>query len=160
MASELIPFAPGERSASVALLADLGKTWTVNGKGYILVRNSAAAVAAPQSMNFISALAATAVNFIVAITATNNSPQCLGLADLNQAALAASDFFLLQFAGNANYISDAAVAAGALIGSGAVTAGRTTSTTITAGVGAIGVSTSAPGAAAVASFAWLKGNIA
>lgn len=110
--------------------SDLGKVFAADGKEYMLVQASTTQ-AAPASKAFIQVPSSNVFGGVVDVGATNNDAYAIGVAPSNQVALTAGDFFLLQVAGPAVVISDAAFADRAPIGIGGTTAGRVSGTTIT-----------------------------
>jgi hypothetical protein len=137
------PFQPGDYSTNAAHAADLGKSYRVGARTFVLCK-ATAAISTPANKVVATALGgaanAKAPTWSVATTTTAFDPNSVGLipAEYGTVTIPISAYFLVQTGGPALAICAAAVAAGVAIGS-STTAGDVDDASAVAG-NEIGVS--------------------
>lgn len=138
------PFPVGTASTDAELAADLGNVYWVGAKAYRLVK-AAAALSGARYMTLVTAVSSGVRTWACTTSTTANDPLVAGVVPATQvdslgaAGLLSGDYFLIQVSGSCKGISAAAIAASVPVGT-STTAGKIDDASITAGVGAMGVS--------------------
>lgn len=141
----------GTASALAVHAADLGKTITVEGKIYKLVKAGAAITVGTGGLACNTAASSGTPTWVVTLPSAANSAFVAGVIPGGQkdsagaAGLLNGDYFYAQVSGAAEVTAGAAVASGALVAS-LITSGKIDDVAATAGVGAIGVALEAASA--------------
>ena len=154
----------GTASANAAHAADLGKTITVDGKIYRLVKAGAAITVGTGGLCANTAATSGTPTWVVTLPSAANSAFVAGVIPGGQkdstgaAGLLNGDYFYIQVSGVAEVTAGAAIASGALIAS-LITTGKVDDAAATAGVGAIGVALEAAAADGDVTGCLLKGLI-
>lgn len=162
MLNAILPFAVGKADAGTYLAASLGNLYEVDGKIYRLCKNGASLASAAQK-TVVTAVSSGVPTWVTAVSTTANDYLVAGVIPAGQVGtgattttLAADDYFLLQVSGQCKIISAGAITAGVPVGCSA-TAGKADDLSITAGVGAMGISLESAAAADENTDVLLKG---
>ncbi len=127
MSANTLNLVIGTASARAEYAADLGKTVTVNGKRYRLVK-AAATIASASGMALVSAQSGGLPTFSVNTSTTANDPTIIGIVPVGQVgstgttSIQSGDYFYVQVAGFAQVKCTAGTIAGDLL-SASATAG-------------------------------------
>lgn len=156
MSTFAAPLAVGQTSTNSVHAADLGNIYIIGKNRYRLVI-SAAAITTPSGFVVTTALSTGLPTWSVNTSTTANDYLAAGIIPaVITATIPISTYFLVQISGPCTAISAAAIAVGVPVGC-STTAGKIDDASITAGVGAIGISTLVAGAADVVTNVYLKG---
>lgn len=156
-------FPVGTASASTLNAADLGKIYWQNGRGYRLLKATNAIAACARKV-VVSAVSGGAFTWSCDVSTTANDTTVAAIIPSNQVGssgttgLLAGDYFYGQVSGITTGISAAAIAANVPVGT-STTGGKIDDASITAGVGAIGVSLASAAGADENPGVYLKGMI-
>lgn len=155
-------FAPTLPLGSVTLqaitAADLGNLYAM-GPSVFRVVKATSAITSPQYKALVTAVSSGVPTWNVATSTTANDYLAAGVVSVDYVAdIAAGAYFLLQVAGPTKGVSAAAIAAGVPIGC-STTAGKIDDASITAGVGAMGISLESAAGADENPDIYLKGLI-
>lgn len=142
--SGLLPMKLGTAETAVTgddfdfLETKLGYLYEINGKIYRLVK-AAAEITSPAKKCLVTAASSGVPTWAVNTTTTAGNYLAAGIVPTEYTAtIASGSYFFLQVSGAATAIAETTIAAGAIVGA-AATAGEVDDASVSAGVGAIGV---------------------